>query len=84
MAHEKFKQGSEDELREWFCLVFRASLGFTLLCRSVFEEFCRSEPRQKYLWIYVEPQKTRSFQSLLFGEQELYRPNLGNMFSSSS
>lgn len=63
--------------------VFVVSLSFTLYHRSVFEEFCRSQPRKKYLRIYVEPQKTRSFQSLLFGEQELYRPDLGNLFSTS-
>ena len=55
--------------------------GFTLYCRPVLEEFCRSQPRKKYLRIHVESQKTRSFQPLLFGEQELYRPDLGMFFN---
>lgn len=59
MAHEKFKQGSEDELREYLCLTF--SSRFTPCCRSILEEFCRSQPREKYLWIHAEPQKTWSF-----------------------
>lgn len=63
--------------------VFLISLGFMLYSRSVLEEFRRSQPRKKHLRIYFEPQETRPFQSMLLGEQELYRPDLGKYFSTS-
>jgi hypothetical protein len=70
MAHEKFKHGSEDELREfYFPILFSLGLRLTLDGnRSLPEKLFGSEPRQKYVWLYIEQKATRPFQSLFLGE----------------
>ena len=79
MAHEKFKHGSEDELREFqFHTFFFFGLRLTLDGnRSLPEKLLGGEPRQKYVWLHTEQKATRAFQSLFLGEQELRRSNLG-------
>ena len=78
MAHEKFKHGSEDELREFLLPYFFFSLRLTRDGnRSLPEKLLGSKPRQKHVWLYTEQKATRPFQSLFLGEQELCRSNLG-------
>ena len=62
-----------------FSSLFR-SLGLRLTLdgnRSLPEKLFGSEPRQKYVWLYIEQKATRPFQYLFLGEQELCRSNLG-------
>lgn len=67
MAHERFKHGSEDDLRK-FELSETHRIRRSLLCRSHVEKFPGRKSRKEHVWIYPESQEAGSFQPLLFGE----------------
>jgi hypothetical protein len=66
MAHEKFKHGSEDELR-------RSRRLWSLFptdepqSRSLPKELCCSQSSEECLWVYTQPEEARSFQPMLLG-----------------
>lgn len=45
--------------------------------RSLPEELCRSQPCQKRIWLYSQPEASGPFQSVFFGQQEFDGANLG-------
>lgn len=74
MAHEKFKYGSEDELRECSCHIRCRPPQFRH--RSILEEFHGRQSRKKHVRVYPQSQTPQSLQPLLL-EQEFYCANLG-------
>ena len=65
MAHEKFKQGSEEDLREFGNNL--SNLVAYLCSRSVLEEFRRSQSCEERVWLHSQSKKAWSFQRLLPG-----------------
>ena len=66
MMHEKFKPGTEDDLRTYPSL--RSCLQLTLESRSVPEELRRCEPLEERVWFHAQSQAARAFQPLLPGK----------------
>ena len=77
MAHEKFKAGPEDELRESHLTLQR---DFSKpLQRLVLEELRESQSIQERLRFYSQPPKAGAFQPLFLGKQKHRSPNLGKL-----
>jgi len=76
MAHEKFKHGSEDDLR---MLSFLPQWLFVshIECRPFPQELFGCQSCQEYVWLLFEPQASWSLQPMLPGEQKLSGADLG-------
>ena len=76
MAHEKFKHGSEDDLR-----TSHTSLGggtsLIVIHRYLPEELRRRKPSEERVWLHPEPETPRALQSVLLGEQKLHCSDMG-------
>jgi transcription elongation factor SPT6 len=68
MAHEKYKHGTEDDLRKSCPDVDGGCLLIIFYLRSLPEELCRGQPGEEYVWVHVEPQEARSFLSVFLGK----------------
>ena len=68
MAHEKYKHGTEDDLRKSCPDVDGGCLLIIFCLRSLLEELCRGQPGKEYVWVHVEPQEARSFLSVFLGK----------------
>lgn len=89
MAHERFKHGSEDELRESISTTILPRFASICITRYVPEESLGRESWEEHVWFHPQPQEAWSLQSLLLGQQELGRAKLGkakifSMFSISA
>jgi transcription elongation factor SPT6 len=86
MASDRFKHGSEDDLRKRSSTWLKDKTDLHLH-RSFSEKFSRCESREEHVWFHTESEKTRPLQPLLPCQQELHGSNLGTStsipFSSS-
>ena len=77
MAHEKFKHGTEDDLRKFVRYICESLTKFST--RPFLEELRRGKPCQEHVWVHIEPQKARALQSLFPSQQKLYGSELGTL-----
>lgn len=84
MAHEKFKHGTEDDLRKSLFVYLDMFWVLTLTyIRSYLEEFPGCQSCQKYVRFHPQPKATWPLQPMLLGQQKLGCSDLGMCLRSS-
>ena len=77
MMHEKFKPGTEDDLRAYDHRLTVASADDAGYCRSLPQELRCCEPVKECLWFHPQPQAAWTLQPLLSCQQKLNSADMG-------
>ncbi len=84
MVHEKFKPGTEDDLRKYRRQMVSSILLMQRLCRPLLAELRRREPFEECIRLHPQSQEARALQPVLPREQELDGADMGMYFGITS